>query len=167
MRIEVLALLISIVSLLVAFTSLGWNIYKEVGLRAGVRVKLGVADGVLPGRQHGKFIIVTATNFGPGPVQITGTSVHDTKRPFSRHGKRRHFLALPTFDNPLATRLPAPLGVGESANLVFAYDKDCFLQSQNHTVVVLDSFGRSHRPKRSDLRVARAEYRKDFARAAA
>jgi hypothetical protein len=155
------ALIISILSMLVALTSLGWNIYKEIALRARVGVSVGVGDQHFDGKSRGKLILVEVVNRGPGPVQITGTSVHSTRR-FFQATDDHLYLPLPIFDHQLATRLPADLGVGQRAHIVLAYNEECFLRSNRVTVVVTDSFGRYHRPRRGSLRIARAEYEKDF-----
>jgi hypothetical protein len=69
MPVEYIALLISIFSVLVAAFSLGWNIYRDIILKAKVDVSFAVVTIIhdtMPERPQ--FLNIKATNFGPGPV---------------------------------------------------------------------------------------------------
>src|SRR5690606_7153341 len=68
------AVIISGLALVVSAFALGWNVYRDVILRARVRVHVAVVSLVTPGESTEsvpRFIRIEATNHGPGPVEIT------------------------------------------------------------------------------------------------
>lgn len=160
MRRENLAILISLLSLAISLLSLAWNIFRELGLKARVKVSCVVGTFVSPENRENK-IIISVVNFGPGEVHVKGVTLKNTW--WSRlRGGSRYFLVLPEWDHPINTRLPAKLDVGGEASLVVPFDKDCFLSSRVARVGVVDTFNRQHWASRKDLRRAREQYRKDF-----
>ena len=61
------SLLISIIAAIIAAIALGWNIYRDVILKAKVKVSLHVVTlyhEELP--EKPEFIRISVTNFGPG-----------------------------------------------------------------------------------------------------
>ena len=69
---ESIAILISIASILVASLSLGWNVYRDVILKAKLRVRFMV--GLITHPTFNKpleRLIISATNFGPGKIRCT------------------------------------------------------------------------------------------------
>jgi hypothetical protein len=154
-------MVISIVSLIIAVAALLWNVYRDVALRARVRVRIAIAEPHGPDLPTQKFVLLEAANFGPGPVQISGVST-PLRRAALRKGARIPTLAMPLFDHPFSMRLPIRLEVGSTATIVLQYDADCFLRDPRATVAVSDSFGRSHRPSSHDLRSARKMWERDF-----
>jgi hypothetical protein len=70
MSAAVVALTISLASLLIAATSLGWNIYRDIILKPKLRVAVRVAK-IIQRTQDGNLdrVIVTVTNFGPGKTR--------------------------------------------------------------------------------------------------
>ena len=115
---------VSVLSLSVASLALGWNVYRDVVLRARVRVKFAVVSMVTPGiGTHGHYLNITVTNHGPGQVKIDGISGRTS--PLWRTLLRRpqHFIILPDHTNPLSGRLPTRLDVGETLNLLLPHDE--------------------------------------------
>lgn len=155
--------LIALAALGLATVSLGWNIYKELILKAKVRVSLHVTSVVtLGGRTAENIVMFKVTNFGPGQVQVTGLSARNRWADRILRKTSRGFHLVPAWDHPFNTKLPGKLAVGEMANVVIPYEKECFLGDKFRFVGVLDSFGRVHRASKKDLRAARKQYRIDF-----
>src|SRR5688500_4104406 len=97
---------ISLLSFCLASFALGWNIYRDVVLKARVRVQLAVVSLVEPGvprKEHDQYVKLGITNHGPGKVRITG--IVGKVAPLWRRLTRRvgHFVVMPPYDNPLST----------------------------------------------------------------
>lgn len=162
---EFIAVVVSIIALVLSGLSLGWNIYRDVVLRARVRVRVAVVSLVTPGGGSSppeRFIRLTVTNHGPGPVEITG--IGGKAAPLWKRILRRsdHFVVLPDHSNPLTTRLPARLDVGETANFFFPYSDRAFLGTDATHIGVHDSFGRMHYSRGGELEQAKQAFRRDF-----
>jgi hypothetical protein len=72
------------------------------------------------------------------------------------------FNVISDLDNPMNTRLPALLDVGEELTVVFPYDERCFLSEPVTHVGLIDSFGRSHWVPRKHVREAVKQFKRDF-----
>src|ERR1700691_2932476 len=116
--IPLIALVISVLALLVSFANLGWNMYRELALRGRLKVAFGVKQihGVDENKTATK-LIVSATNFGPGPVNVN--MIVRRVAPLWRRLLRRTNGGVIIWDytDPLSARLPKKLEVGESINL--------------------------------------------------
>jgi hypothetical protein len=150
------ALVISIIALLVSMASLGWNIYKELGLRARVKVSLNVVEQFIQGRGSEKKILFQATNHGPGEIHLTSIPLKAPR--WSK--KEGTYLWGSVMPEP--GTLPVSLAVGKQALLMLPYRDDCFLSVKHARVGLGDSFGRNHWVAKKDLRRAEAAYEKDF-----
>lgn len=156
---------ISLVALVVAAIALGWNIYRDVILKARVSVRLAVVS-VVSRSSHGSegpsFVRLLVTNLGPGPVQLRG--IAGQVAPWWRRVIRRpkHVFVLQDDTNPLSTRLPCRLEVGEDATILLPHEERSFLGSDVTHIGVLDSFGRTHFAPSSDVRDSRVQYEKEF-----
>jgi hypothetical protein len=156
---ETIAIALSVFSLCVAMTSLGWNIYREIALRARVTTTLAIGDWHNHGHDR-QVIFVSAANQGPGPVQLQGFTVKSPKEKGEFNVK--HHVVMPDWDTPLTTRLPAMLAVGQTAQFVITYDRECFLAGGVAQIGLTDSFGRVHwTPKRDGAR-ALDQFERDF-----
>ena len=68
---SIIAIIISIFSVLVAAVSLGWNIYRDVILKPKVVVTFAIKNIVGEGRAPSPdYVGISAVNHGPGPVII-------------------------------------------------------------------------------------------------
>lgn len=98
-----LPIVISAVSLALACLALGWNIYRDVILRARVEVWFGILQIFSPGigAVGAEQLCITVTNHGPGPVMIQG--IVGRTSPFWRTVLRRpkHFVILNDHTNQL------------------------------------------------------------------
>lgn len=163
MKVEYIALIISIFSVLVASLSLGWNIFRDVILKAKVDVTFAVVFIIhqsLPGRPQ--YLNIKATNFGPGPITISTICVREA--PLWRRILRKVRFAIVTADyaNSMSAKLPAKIDVGDKIELLLPYDNDCFLKSPFTDVGVSDYYGRIHWVSRKEFKRARATWIKDF-----
>jgi len=158
-----IATVISIFSLVTSALALGWNIYRDVILKPRLKVQLAVCDIVTVGsRQSPRSIVLTATNFGPGPVQCTMIFLKRATL-WARLTRAVKYAALVhDLDNPLSGKLPAKLEVGGCVELLIAYKEDCFLRDGYTHVGVKDSFGRVHWACRKDVARAKAAYAEGF-----
>ena len=160
---EHVALAVSIFSILIAALSLGWNIYRDLILKARVDVSFGVFSLInpsLPESPH--YLKLSVTNFGPGPVTVSTIIVKEAQLWRRLLRKTRNTFIVPDYTNPLSTRIPAKIEVGDKIDLLLPYDRDCFLKSHFTYVGVYDYFGRYHCAPKSDLKEAYAEWKKDF-----
>lgn len=156
---------ISVLSLIFSGIALGWNVYRDVILKARVKVSVSVIHVVDPGQRFNEgdqFIRIGVSNHGPGPVQIQ--MIVGERAGFWRRLSRRaqHFFVLADHTNPLSPKLPAKMEVGDTVSLLLPYDERSFLNGAATHVGISDSFGRSHFAPRRQLRTAKAQFTKDF-----
>jgi hypothetical protein len=164
-----LPIAISGFSLILASLALGWNIYRDIILKARVIVSFATVDIITPGAgplgHHGRCLRVSATNHGPGPVTIQ--MITGRISPWWRTLLRRpqHLLILNDHTNPLNPKLPERLDVGDTLTLLLPYDAKCFLSTSATHIGVSDSFGREHFAPRAQVRVAKRSFRSVFPKA--
>lgn len=157
------ALLISFGSLLIASLSLGWNIFRDVILKAKVLVSCSIVFIIhesMPERPE--YVRIEATNFGPGPVNVSTLCVKQA--PLWRRLLRKTKWAVITHDwtNPMSAKLPVKIEVGDQIKLLLPYDKNCFLKEPFTHVGISDYYGRIHWAPTYQLRKARKDWRKKF-----
>ena len=160
---EYVALAVSIFSILIAALSLGWNIYRDIILKARVAVFFSVVTVIHDSMPESpQYLNFSVTNFGPGSVTISSILVKEAQfwRRFLRNVK--HAIITPDYTNPMSARIPAKIEVGDKIDLLLPYDKDCFLRSHFTHVGVSDYFGRIHWAPKSDLKKAYSTWKKDF-----
>ena len=159
------AVIISGLALVVSAFALGWNVYRDVILRARVRVHVAVVSLVTPGESTEsvpRFIRIEATNHGPGPVEITniGGKAASLRRRVRR--QVQPFVLKLDFANPLSSTVPRRLDVGETATFLLPYDDKSVLGTDVTHIAVYDSFGREHLAPRRDIHAAIHRFREDF-----
>ncbi len=150
------ALVVSVIALLVSMANLGWNIYKELGLRGRVKVSIAVVEQLIRSVGSEKKILIQAVNMGPGEVHVTSIPL---KAP--RWTKKAGGFEWGTV-MPEPGILPVTLAVGKQAMILLPYRDDCFLSRRHARVGLGDSFGRSHWAPKKQLRRAEATYERDF-----
>lgn len=156
---------ISLLSFVVAGIALGWNVYRDVVLKARVRVHFAVVRVVNFGqraKEGEQYLKIGVTNHGPGPVRIN-MIVGQYAPPWRRLFRRvKHFVIIHDHANPLNPKLPHRLEVGDSISLLLPYDEKGFLGGGGTHIGVSDSFGRSHFAPRDNVDEARRQFAKDF-----
>lgn len=156
-------LLISTLSLGVAGTALGWNIYRDVLMKPRVKADVcvgSVIGGVGPRVEH---VVVSATNHGPGRVRLEMINLQ-WGRFFNRPPGNRSRFAVVFYDhtNPLSGELPAVLEPGDSLSLLLPYTEECFLAEAPARVGIRDSYGRGHWAPQKRVRSACKAWRRRF-----
>jgi len=73
---------ISIAALAVSTFALGWNFYRDVVLKARVKVSIMISNLHDGEAIRGPYVSITVTNHGPGPVHIE--SIHMAKMSWLR-----------------------------------------------------------------------------------
>ncbi|RYZ63621.1 MAG: hypothetical protein EOP09_17355 [Proteobacteria bacterium] len=163
------ALVISLLSMLIAMGSFIWNVWsKFIFPKPRLQVSFMVMETIppLPNLEH--LLCLSATNHGPGEVVIQ-LAVARRKRPWYKrrlaHGVLNpiHDLMRPDYGiGPYAAGLPKKLAVGENFSLHFPYVADMFMRERLVAVGVHDSFSRSHWAPLRDFRRAKEQHSRDF-----
>jgi hypothetical protein len=158
-----IAVAISIISVLIASLSLGWNIYRDVILKAKVRVTAAIVFIIhdsLPNRPQ--YVSIEVTNFGPGAVNVS--TICAKQAPLWRRllRKTKHAVITHDWTNPMSAKMPSKIEIGDKINLLLPYDKDCFLKEPFTDVGVSDYYGRIHWAPKYQIRKARRSWLKDF-----
>ncbi|MEW7987350.1 MAG: hypothetical protein ACH255_19890 [Candidatus Thiodiazotropha sp.] len=158
-----IAILISVVSACIAGISLGWNIYRDVIIKPKVDIIFGVKMIVTPGsNERPEYVIITATNFGPGATTISMIQVRYAPLWRRLLRKAKNAVIIHDYENPLSGQLPSKLEVGDKIDLILPYDENCFLNEEWTHVGVWDYFGKSHWAKKRQLKEARERWLNDF-----
>jgi hypothetical protein len=155
-----IALLISFGSMLVAATSLGWNIYRDVIRKPKLRVTLIVGAIVYSSKDHSNRVVITITNFGPGKSQANMLQLRKSSLWRRILRKELYAVLIHDYEDSLSGRLPTVLDVGDKVDLTFRFAPDLFLMQDFTHVGISDPFGRVYWCKRSNYREAQRNYRK-------
>jgi hypothetical protein len=160
---ESLAIFISIFSVLVAALSLGWNIYRDVILKAKIKVSITYGFITSPGiAKPLDRIIISATNFGPGRVHLSGLRLQETSLIKKITRKTKFYLLTYNYTDPLSSKLPCTLDVGETSNFIFNIEDNCFLSFNITHVGVMDTFGRMPWSSKKEVTRAKESFKKDL-----
>jgi hypothetical protein len=160
---------ISTLAFCVSCISLGWNIYRDIVLKARIRVRLevrGVENEVTLNAETA--LVIEATNHGPGRVHLSGL-VGRVAPWWRRLVRRTQWIPIyPDLDQLQNRSGPTVIEVGETASFVLRYRSDSLLAVDGLTHVgVGDSFGRVHYAPRYVFRNAVKRFRSDFPKARA
>jgi hypothetical protein len=110
------------------------------------------------------FLIVSATNMGPGQVTLTGIHLRPPWACIKKIFKRAKWgYLLADYRNPLSAKMPCVVDVGERKNFFLVYNRDCFLKEKKkyERIGILDSFGRIHFASRKDYERAQEEFEEE------
>lgn len=156
------AIAISAFSLVMSFITLGWNIYKEFGLKPRLKVIVAVTDIMGEAAPAGKQtkILFKAVNHGPGEITVTGLTLDPSRKQQRETDVSSYFLVPET--SVFATALPVTLKVGEEARVLVPYNEKSFLGKDFKRAGLLDSFQRSHWASDKSLRNAKEQYKNNF-----
>jgi hypothetical protein len=157
-----LAILISLVSLLVAAFSLLWSVYKDIVLKPRLKVRFSVQKVVGGPLQSYDVLTFSATNFGPGKIRCEMLQLKSESLWRKFINKRREAVLLNDNTNPYATKLPCILDVTERGNFFIPFNESCFLNEQFTHIGVSDSYGRVHWTPKKQVDEAKKIFRKEF-----
>lgn len=167
------ALIVSLFSFLVSLAGFVWNvwskfIYPRAKVRAAISVML-IFDG--DGTPPRKFIELSATNYGPTDITLSG---HMAKRRYNVFTPKRKvtYAALNTIAHPdsseaagfTAPGFPKKLAVGENASVYFIATgpKRWVEESDLYWFGFSDTFGRAHWCSSANAKKFRADVIEDF-----
>jgi hypothetical protein len=158
-----IAIIISIISATIAGFSLGWNIYRDVVLKAKIKIDFGIKVII----QHGnpskpEFVNIAATNHGPGSVKLSMVQMKDSSLWRWLFRKEKYAVVMHDYENPLSGQLPCKLEVGETLDLLFHYNVNCMLKNGWSHIGVSDSYGRIHWAKSKQVKKAISQWKIDF-----
>jgi hypothetical protein len=170
------ALIVSIVSILIAIGALAWNVWQKfIFVKPSLQVSFGVwkilkpsVDGIAypTGKQ---LLNLTVTNMGPGPVTLSACIARSRYR-----GKNKSRMGMlnpihgdltsdePTSLGPFSAGLPMKIDAGDTKSFYFPYELDSFLAEGILRVGINDTYQRNTWCRRSDMRKVNAQYSKDF-----
>jgi hypothetical protein len=152
------ALLISFGSLLIAATSLGWNVYRDIIRKPKLVITLMVGAIIFSRERHVGRVVVSVTNCGPGKTTAKMLQLRKTSW-WRRLLRQQRFAALiHDYTDDLSARLPAPLEVGDKVDLTFRFAHDLFLLQDFTHIGISDPFGRVYWCKGTDYRDAKRKY---------
>jgi hypothetical protein len=154
-----IALYISFAALLVSAVALGWNIYRDVVLKPRLKVHIQISNIYHGGKQHGPYIDISATNFGPGPIVCT--SINIAKKSITRFlgiKRNKYAFVMSPYDNPYSTQMPKKIEVGEKITLLLPMAEGALLSVNPTHVGISDSFGRIHWSSKKSLKKTKKEY---------
>ncbi len=160
---EDISLLISIVAVCVAGLALGWNIYRDIILKAKIKVSLHIVTLIQSNIPEGpQYIRISATNFGPGRVKIM--NIHAMNAPWKKRllQTKQYGVITPDNENLLSGKIPSWIEEGDKLDLLLPYTKICFLDQNFSHVGVSDFYGRSHWAPKQDVLEARRQWEEDF-----
>jgi len=144
---------ISVIALVISGISIFWNIYRDIILKAKLRVRTQISEIFGQGVTKNTSIDVTGVNHGPGPIICE--AVYMKNSPWRRlKGEKYAFI--------MNNTLPKKLDVGESVTVLFPYDKKAFLSLKPCCIGIKDSFGRLHWATKKSLKQAIEQFFKDF-----
>lgn len=163
MATDQLALIVSVVSALIASLALGWNIYRDVVMKPRLVVSVAVVTILhdsLP--ELPRFVNLTAVNHGPGTVTISSIIAMNTSIWHRMTRTVQYAYVTPDYANPYGGRIPAKLEPGGKVELLLPFDRDCVLGQMLSHVGVNDFYGRKHWASRASMKLARAAWRREF-----
>lgn len=161
MNISTIAIIVSSISAAIAFLTLGWNIYRDIGLNPRISVRFNVV--FLPnftGKQ--KFLSISGSNLGLVPTKVNGINLKEQSFLRWLLKKTRYAAVNPDFENPLSEKLPKKLEGGDEVQLYLPCDENCFLKEHWSHVGLQTSFGKTYWAKPRDVNSARKLWLENF-----
>jgi hypothetical protein len=160
---EMIALIISISSIMTASLSLGWNIYRDIILKAKLKVTCMVGFVIHPTlKTPMDKVFISVTNFGPGKIRCSMIFLRDTSLWKKITKKTKLAILIHDYEDHFSGQLPCELDVGDGRDFLFEFNKDCFLSEQWTHVGIKDSFSRIHWASKSNVKTARQLYKNKF-----
>jgi hypothetical protein len=160
---EFTAILISVVSILVASLSLGWNIYRDVILKARIKVTFMFGLIVHPNLNKSlERLFLSATNFGPGIIRLKMIYVKESSLLKLILRKTKLAVLLNNNMDPLSAKLPCDLEIGNQMDFLLEFNEDCFLSENWTHIGIKDSFSRVHWAPRKSVKIAKKSYLERF-----
>jgi hypothetical protein len=154
-----IAIIVSFLSLGVSAFALGWNIYRDVYLKARLRLSfrlMTVHHPTFP-QPIWRYILST-TNLGPGKVKLQTLALRNYSLWKRITRKVQHAVVIHDFKNPLGGQLPCDVDVGHGMDFSFPPDKCTWLGEDYTQIGIADSFGRMHWCNKEDITEAKKKF---------
>jgi hypothetical protein len=157
------AVIISLLALLISFANFGWNIYKELALKARLKVRFSIQE-----IYHESFpkpltkVFLSAINFGPGPIKIVMVSYKEAGMWNRILRKIKYGSIIWDYTEILSHKLPKKLAVGDSIDLLFKYGSEFKLNPRTTHIGLRDSFDRVHWAPHRDVIKFKEAHKKSF-----
>jgi len=165
------ALIVSLLSFVVALGSLTWSVWaKFIFPKPRVRVSIAVVTEVQSSGNVGGLsrVSLDAVNFGPGVVKLSSAQVK-ISRGMLRKPARGIATPLPDFyasddaqSNPLGGGLGRPLHEAEELAVYFPFHEASFLKNNVLAIGFSDIYGRMHWAPRHQVKRATQRFHEKF-----
>ncbi len=163
MKIETIAILISCASILIASLSLGWNVYRDIVLKAKLKVRFMIGLITHPTfNEPLERLIISATNFGPGKIKCAMLFIKSSSLWKKITKKTKLAVLIHDYTDPLSGNFPCELDIGDGRDFLLKFDKDCFLSKDWTHIGIKDSFSRIHWAPRKHVKEAQKSYLEKF-----
>ena len=160
---ELFAVIISVASIVLASLSLGWNIYRDIVLKAKLKVRFMVGSVTTTVSQKPLLrLIISATNFGPGKIRCTMLFLKNSSLLKKLARKTKYAALIHDYTDQMSGNLPCELEIGEGRDFLLKFEKDCFLSESWTHIGIKDSFGRIHWASKRNVKAARKLYKEQF-----
>jgi hypothetical protein len=113
-------------------------------------------------RASGEQVMVQATNFGPGKFSLRALMLRRTSWWRTLLRRTSQGFLMYDYQNPLSSKLPITLDVGEQASYIFPFKRSQLFGVDFEQVGLTDSFGRAHWAPRKEFAKARQRWLEDF-----
>lgn len=154
-----IALIISGVSIGISFTTLFWNIYKEMFLKPRARIRGRISYTLKEYERSIDFLNIEILNLGPGTLVIENIVFKETSVWKKIFGKAKAGYIIYDSNNPINKRLPISIGKYETANQFLIFNKCNWLEGDISHLGIVDILGRELWIKRNDLKKLKKAYK--------
>ena len=146
------AIVVSFLSFGVSAFALGWNIYRDVYLKARLRMsfRLVTIHHDTLSKPMWRYSL-SATNLGPGKVKLQTVALREYSIWKRITRKVKHAIVIHDFKHPFGGTLPCELEMGQGTDLTFAPDDCKWLGEEFTQIGINDSFGRTHWCNKKDI----------------
>ena len=156
------ALVLSIVSLVIALVALFWNIYRDLLLRPRSRVTCHISIVDTRSVNLGTFINITLTNLGPGELVLDSIVVKTGGIRERMRNEPRYAVIINDYDNPMNPAMPTTVAVHRRVTQFLPFEQDCFVAQPVKRIGFIDTLNRYHWARHSDVEEVKREYVKEF-----
>ncbi|MFZ7131431.1 MAG: hypothetical protein ACOWWR_03650 [Eubacteriales bacterium] len=153
---NILALVLSVLSIIVAFFTLGWTIYRDVYIKPRSKVTAMIANVHASSAVIGPYISITILNMGPGKMYIE-TIIAKLKKKQNGAG---YIQIINDYRNPANPILPTEILPDNKTTQFLPFGVDCILKENIKKLGFIDSLGRYHWVRNKDVKELKDEYRK-------
>ncbi|MFC1335392.1 MAG: hypothetical protein G8D89_02085 [gamma proteobacterium symbiont of Clathrolucina costata] len=146
-----IAIFVSGISVVIAFFSLLWNVYRDVLLKPKLKVTFGIYHIFEPDILQDEMpqeMIIEGTNHGPGAMIVT--IIHGKRFSFWNYmwNQEKNYFIHQDHCNPNSDILPKKLEVGDRVRLHLPYNKECFLGGDITHIGLTNTLGKTYWAKK-------------------